>query len=79
MLGEKYYFKAVDTLFWWLKGVEFPNHDLNLPMSIVLAGLTFIGTAEGTRCSEMRESIEEIENLRRPPVFTTYDIIYQDR
>ena len=26
MFGEKYYFKAVDTLFWWLKGVEVPNH-----------------------------------------------------
>ena len=26
LLGEKPYFRAVDTLFWWLKGVEVPNH-----------------------------------------------------
>ena len=26
MFGEKFYFRVVDTLFWWLKGVEFPNH-----------------------------------------------------
>ena len=36
LLGEKPYFRAVDTLFWWLKGVEVPNHNFSNSFLLII-------------------------------------------